>query len=296
VTRLFEVCAVLALGLLACRRPTRSTSDATPKTTAGVPASRGGTSSTGAGSPNDLPSPTGAAANDATSSPALSGRCTAGGPTLVSLTTDDGLTLKGDLYTTGTVGGPGAVLLHMQPPDNTRANFSRAFIDKLVARGVTVLNLDRRGAGDSQGVAEQAYEGPKGTLDAKAAVAFLRGHACAIDPKRMALVGASNGSTTAVDYTLDAGGAPPRALVFLTPGSYTENQSRIADHRSTFEALPILFVFSTEERAYAAALQSGAPSRWVFKEYGAGDHGTRLFDVQPGAMDVVADFLKTSLD
>lgn len=184
----------------------------------------------------------------------------------------------------------------MIPPDNTRANYPRALIDALVARGVTVLNLDRRGAGGSQGVAVDAYEGPKGKLDAKAAVAFLRHHPCAIDARRIALVGASNGSTTAVDYTLDAGDAAPRALVLLTPGTYTENQHRLADHRSTFEAIPILFVFSTEERAYSAAQEAGAPSRWVFQEYAPGAHGTRMFDVQPGAIDVVADFVKRSLE
>ena len=72
-------------------------------------------------------------------------------------------------------------------------------IDALVERGFTVLNVDRRGAGDSGGVAREAYTGPNGRLDAVAARAFLLDSACGVAPDRIAFVGASNGTTTIVD-------------------------------------------------------------------------------------------------
>ena len=72
--------------------------------------------------------------------------CTAAGPIAVDLVADDKVRLAADLYTTGTTGAPGVILLHMIPPSNTKANYPRAFIDPLVARGFQVLNVNRRGA------------------------------------------------------------------------------------------------------------------------------------------------------
>lgn len=224
-------------------------------------------------------------------------RCEAAGPTVVAFTTSDGVRLEGDLYTTGRAGGPGVVLLHMIPPANDRTNYPAEFIQALVAQGLTVLNVDRRGAGGSEGSPREAYLGPSGQLDARAAHGFLRDHPCAVDPARVAFVGASNGTTTALDYTVATAGeaARPRALVFLTGGMYTENQNRIADHRALLDPMPILFVYSTAERAWSAGLMPGAPAAWAFREYDPGDHGTRMFAVQPAAVDAVAEFLATAL-
>jgi len=209
-------------------------------------------------------------------------------PTVVSLRTTDGVDLEADLYATGITAGPTAVLLHMIPPSNDRTNYPRAFIDAVTSRGVSVLNLDRRASVD-------AYTGPAGKLDAQAAVEFLLEHPCAFDPSRITLVGASNGTTTAVDYTVFADAMPepqsPAALVFLTGGTYTENQNPLADHRPLLEGLPIQFVFSTSERAWSAQFEAGAPGRWRFEEYADGAHGTGMFDAVPGSVDVVADFI-----
>jgi pimeloyl-ACP methyl ester carboxylesterase len=220
--------------------------------------------------------------------------CEATGPVTTKLTTDDGISLEADLSTTGKRSAPGAVLLHMIPPSNDRTNYPAAFVSALVARGISVLNVDRRGAGGSAGDAKDAYLGPKGRLDAKAAIAFLLAHPCAIDPKRVAIVGASNGTTTALDYAASTD-SPPRALVFLTGGAYTENQTKVAEHRALLDGMRLLFVFSTAESAWSKAFASGAPASWTFKEYGAGDHGTRMFAAEPKSIADVADFLADSL-
>lgn len=208
---------------------------------------------------------------------------------MVRFTTTDGVSLAADLYP----GGPrAAVLLHMIPPRNNRTNYPPAFIDALSAHGFTVLNVDRRGAGDSEGVAREAYQGPNGRLDAVAARDFLLGAGCGVDGARLAFIGASNGTTTALDYTIGAPAeALPAALVFLTGGPYTETQQPIADHRARLDALPLRFVFSTAERDWSAGFIDGAPAGWVFDEYPAGAHGTRMFQAAPLAVDVVADWL-----
>ena len=223
-----------------------------------------------------------------------SGGCDAAGQSVVQFQTDDGVTLSGDLHRTGKSGGPAVVLLHMIPPSNDRKNYPASFISALVDRGMTVLNVDRRGAGASGGVARDAYTGAKAALDGKAAIAFLRGHACSFDAERLAVVGASNGTTTALDYAVTAA-KPPRALVFLTGGAYTENQTKLADQHAKLDVVPILFVYSTAENAWSKGFVPSAPPQWVFKEYANGAHGTGMFAAEPRSVDDVASFLATNL-
>jgi len=214
---------------------------------------------------------------------------------VVHFVTDDGVTLEADEHTTGEAMGPAVVLLHMIPPANDRSNYPPDFIEALLAKKIRVLNVDRRGAGASGGVAEDAYLGPNGKLDAKAAVAFLTQGECGADPLRVGIVGASNGTTTALDYAVasaqDSNLLFPSALVFLTGGTYTENQNQVSDHRDELEPLPLLFVFSTAERDWSAALMPGAPSTWTFQEYDPGDHGTAMFSARPESITRVADYL-----
>lgn len=218
---------------------------------------------------------------------------------VITLNTEDGQALEADLYTTGASGGPAVVLLHMIPPSNTRSNYPRAFIDALVQRGLTVINVDRRGAGGDPALARTAYTGPNGKWDAKAAIDYLTSHACALDPSRLAIVGASNGTTTAFDYAVYAAGeatAPsPAALVFLTGGGYTETNNQISSQRTVLDPLPLQFVFSTAERDWSAGFEAGAPATWSFEEYDPGAHGTRMLTTRSESVAAVADFLQSKL-
>jgi len=240
-------------------------------------------------------------APDADAAPNLACQDTA--KQVVKLPTDDGLSLEADLYLSGAASGPAAVLLHEVPPQNDRTNYPQAFIDALLARGVTVLNVDRRGTAASGGVAAEAHQGPKGKLDAKAAYDFLQKHACVMDMSRVLFIGASNGTTTALDFTVHAGAEPsitlPRALVFLTGGTYTENQNKIADNLDLLKALPILFVYTSAEAAWSAALKPGAPPVWEFVEYSgvsaSAGHGTGIFTAKPESINTVARFVEQSI-
>src|SRR5688572_33092526 len=85
---------------------------------------------------------------------------------VVQLATDDGLTLEADLWTPAACNGAAAILLHMTPSGgNDRTNFPDAFIEKLVALDLTVLNVDRRGVGtDDAALKQSAYLGANGVL------------------------------------------------------------------------------------------------------------------------------------
>lgn len=225
--------------------------------------------------------------------------CEAPHTEIVTLTTDDGVTLEGDLYTSGDLDAPGVVLLHMIPPSNDRSGYPVALCESLAAQGYNVLNIDRRGAGASGGVAEDAYSGPNGKLDPHAAVQHLLQMPCGSDPTRVAVVGASNGTTSALDYTVwsveESAAVTPRVLVYLTGGGYTENQNTIADNLDALGAIESLFVYSTEEAAWSAGIQATAPASWVFQEYPGGAHGTNMFETKPESMDDLRAFLEGAL-
>jgi len=233
-----------------------------------------------------------------TGMPDAGGTCTAAGPEVVTFLTDDGIRLEADLYTTGEVGGPGAVLLHMVPPFNDRRNYPEDVIARLTGAGLTVLNVDRRGAGGSLGSPADAYEGPNGALDGKAALRFLVDHPCAVDPARLIVIGASNGTTTALDVTVlsasDADVPRPAALVFLTGGTYTENQNRIADQRALLDPIPIQLMWDPMEAGAAewnAALRDVGSASWTFLEYTPGAHGTGLLTTNPSSVDDIVTFV-----
>jgi pimeloyl-ACP methyl ester carboxylesterase len=202
-------------------------------------------------------------------------------------TTRDAVELVGDVYP-GEPGAPAVLLLHMTPTGGaTRVDWPGVFVDRLVDDGWWVVALDRRGAGESGGDGTDAFVGEAGRYDAEAVAVWLEG-AGAGD---LAILGASNGTTTALDYATWAPteGLPvPVALGFLTGGTYTENQTAV-----TAWTGPAVFTYSTGERAWSAALEDAAPASWVFHEYPDGAHGTRMFDAAPAVTDDLAAFLQS---
>lgn len=209
----------------------------------------------------------------------------------VSLMAEDGVELAADHYSGGAEGRPGVVLLHMIPPHHDLDNYPRSFIDTLVAAGYDVINVNRRGAPGSKGIAEQAYEGDKGKLDVLAGVRFLLDSPCKIDPNKLVIVGASNGTTSMVDYTIhasetDAAKTPsPAALVFLSGGRYSENQHALSESLDVLGAIPALFAYPQKEAAWNDQTKQLAAEAsiegWSFHVYEPGGHGTNLFKTDP---------------
>jgi len=207
------------------------------------------------------------------------------GVEVVTFETSDGVTLEGDYYGVNLPSAPGFVLVHMIPPGNDRTNWPVRFVDALRAEGWAVLAIDRRGAGGSGGYAMDAYEGDNGKLDVAAAADLLadRGHG------DLVVVGASNGTTSMIDYAAWAGANDhpvPVALGFMTGGAYTENQTTMAG----LPDIPSVFTYSTAERAWSEAQRPLDPGTWSFLEYEGGDHGTRMFEAKPRVTRNLVDF------
>lgn len=209
----------------------------------------------------------------------------------IALLTRDEVELVADLYPASDRGRPAIVLLHMVPPSWDRTSWPIEFVERLHAHDWHVLVLDRRGAGESGGVAEDAYIGEAGRYDVEAAALYL----AAIEAGDLAILGASNGTTSMVDY---AAWAPeealpePVSLGFMTGGDYTENQTAMGDVPS----VPAVFTYSTEESEWSLAQVALDPGTWVFHEYPDGDHGTKMFDAAPEVADDLDAFFAGVLD
>lgn len=218
--------------------------------------------------------------------------CQATGLVAVSLTTDDGLTLEADFHPAGQVGGPAVMLLHMIPPGNDKSNYPPSFIDALHAAGYSVLNVNRRGAGNSEGEPVDAYESPNGRLDAVAAHHFLTRSGCQAPAGGVAIVGASNGTTTSLDFTVQAAaGDRPPALVWLSPGNYTENQNAVADRVGTLAPIPLFLGYPDSEAEWPEGIRALDTGAWEFHEYEGGQHGSRLFQTDPQIVGEIVTFL-----
>jgi alpha-beta hydrolase superfamily lysophospholipase len=213
----------------------------------------------------------------------------------VSFTTEDGVTIVG-LVHDGPAEGPAALLVHMMPATKESWN---VFADKLVQAGFgTVLAIDLRGHGESTA-------GPGGTSldyrafddaqhqaaihDVDAAAAWLRDirH---VDPKRLAIVGASIGANLAISYGADHPDIP--AVVALSPGlDYRGITTGDKIGRFTV-AQSLELVASDDDPASFNAVDELAvaqPHASVAKLSGAG-HGTAMFTT-PGVMDDVVAWL-----
>ncbi|MCB9764452.1 MAG: hypothetical protein H6739_32055 [Alphaproteobacteria bacterium] len=205
-----------------------------------------------------------------------SGGPVAPGGEVIHFDTRDGVTLEADWYA-GDADAPAVLLMHMTPLQFDRTSWPASFITLLHDKGWSVLVPDRRGAGGSEGEPRDAFEGEYGRYDVEAGVSHLTGYTSG----DFIIIAGSNGTTATLDYSVWATGEGlpmPVALGLMTGGTYTETQSSMSD----LPELPVVFTYSTQERAWSVA-QQGLPNGpdWVFLEYPDGAHGTRMFDAAP---------------
>ena len=211
----------------------------------------------------------------------------------IELETRDGITLVADYVQASEPGRPGIALLHMNPVSWDRTSWPHDFLDRLVALDWNVLVLDRRGAGESDGIARDAFEGDAGRYDVESAVVHL------VDAGAgpIGLIGASNGTTSLLDYTVwaaDEGLTNPVALGLMSGGDYTENQTSMSDLAELGGAA--VFTYSTAERDWPLAQQAIAPPDWTFLEYGPNGHGTQLLERAPEVADDLLEWFGARVD
>jgi predicted alpha/beta-fold hydrolase len=203
---------------------------------------------------------------------------------VVTVETRDGVTLEAD-YLPSATQGPAIVLLHMIPPGNTRADWPDSFQEALGAQGWSVMAVDRRGAGGSGGDAVDAYQGEAGKYDVEACVKRLVDDGYA----QIAIIGASNGTTSMVDYAVWAEGESlpvPLGLAYMSGGAYTESQNQM----ESVPQVPMAFLYPPNEAGWSEGNQDLDPGTWRWHSYENGDHGTRLFGT-PDAAQVESDLL-----
>lgn len=207
---------------------------------------------------------------------------------VVRFKTSDDVELVADYHPPQNAGKGAVILFHMIPPNFNRTSYPSRVRNAFSKEGYTVLNVDRRGAGQSGGVAKDAYAGPKGRLDVEAAVEYLLSdeRKCGIDRDKLMLVGASNGTTSVMDYTTGRSNMTlpdPKAIAWLSPGGYTESQNKIEENKALLEALPVLIIHPKSE-PWAVTYESFS-EKWTVLTLENGLHGTGNFD--DGALEAL---------
>jgi len=214
----------------------------------------------------------------------------------ISFQTEDGVTIVATLRRAPVRGAAAVVLAHQL--SSTRAEWD-AVVERLSAPpGMTTLAIDLRGHGESTA-------GPDGALDwqsfepsdyeamAKditAAVTFLRADERS-RPNRVAVVGASIGSTAA----LLAAVADPSigAVALVSPGRAYRGIDAITP-ASQLATRPLLTIAAQGETASVQAAQDMArvaPAGRYVASAGS-THGVRQFSESPASLDALVSFLR----
>ncbi len=213
---------------------------------------------------------------------------------VIHLDTIDGITLEADYYPATTANRPAVILLHSIPPGHDRGSWPQDFVVSLADNDWTVINLDRRGSGNSEGNPQDAYEGELGRYDVEAPVSRLREDGYT---GPTAVIGSSNGTTSMIDYAVWMQDDPDLALDamgFLSGGPYTNTQTDMSD----VPAYPALFMATGMEAGWAA-IQADLYDEWVFVEAPGNGHGHDMLVQDQAADDVEGffdDFFDASLD
>jgi pimeloyl-ACP methyl ester carboxylesterase len=213
------------------------------------------------------------------------------GVQVVTLETRDGINLEADFYPAMGEDRPGIVLLHMNPVNWDRTSWPGDFLQDLVDHDFSLMVVDRRGSGNSEGVATEAFEGEKGKWDVEACVLRLQEEGMG----QLAILAGSNGTTSQIDYTAWAPGEglpEPHALGFMTGGNYTENNTEMTEITTP----RALFTFSEEEKAWSEMQGAVDPGTWEFLKYDPGAHGTLMFEEAPEVAYDLVSFYADALD
>ena len=220
-------------------------------------------------------------------------------PLKITAVTTDTTTLSADLYVpadTGRTTFPLVILLHMMNHD--RASY-RELVPLLLSRKWAVLNVDLRGHGKSNVVRgakrtpEQLLESdfPRMPGDLNVLVAESLKRSAQIDTQRVAIVGASIGSSVAVFYGAEHPTA--KAIVLLSPGLNYRNME-LRPRLMLYGRRPILMlVGKKDQRSFESCilLNKVALGDKKLVVYDVDAHGTDIFPAVKGADSLVINWL-----
>lgn len=209
----------------------------------------------------------------------------------VTITTQDNLAIRGDYYTVQ--GSKGVLLLHMMPAD--RKSWI-PFAEKLQGAGFSVLAIDLRGHGESQGGPEEYKkfsdaQHQASRLDIEAAAGFLKEKGVT----ELHLAGASIGANLALEYL--AAHPEAKSAILLSPG---------LDYRGIKTEAPLgkiasqqaVYLVASEEDSYSfdsintLARQFSFDGQHVLKIFQNSGHGTVMLEKNPEFMDELTGWLQ----
>jgi pimeloyl-ACP methyl ester carboxylesterase len=249
--------------------------DAAPNTT--VPPASPGTTSPGSTGPLETTVSTHAGPPTTTSAP---------DSTSVTFTTQDGVTLSGNLYGTGRWG---VVLSHMYPADQTSWT---ATAERLAGEGYLVLTYDFRGYGKSGGSKDVALI----DRDVFAAMNYLR----TAGTSDVVLVGASMGGTASlIAATTFQAMSSVRLAGVATLSAPVEFQGLSAAAAVPTLVVPLLFIAAENDVGAEGArqLEELSGNKGDLQIVPGSDHGTDLFSGAQAdtVWGLLLDFLQKNL-
>ncbi len=198
------------------------------------------------------------------------------------LTGADGVKLSYDFWQ-GTQTLPGVLLVHQLPANKSSW---QPLIPDLIAKRYTVLAIDYRGRGNSEGVLQTAQDFQNIGLDVKAGLDFLRSKGITT----IIIIGASIGANHALIAAVER--EEVRGVVLLSPG--LDYRGVKTEPAATTLQKPVLIVAS-EDDAYSAMsskkLYDLLPGKKELKLFSTAGHGTYMFS-EESLKPLILNFLK----
>ncbi len=216
----------------------------------------------------------------------------------VTYSSPDGVRIVADYYpprSKGNASAPIVIMLHQYP--STRSSW-RPLVPRFYEAGYAVLAPDLRGHGGSVQPKSMNLEKGRESRDPKhyraayqdllGAYAWLRGRE-EVDRSRFALVGASIGTSVALDYA--ARDKSVDVVVCLSPGPnyFGVDSTRDIAH---YAPRPVLLISPSNERERSQTLGKLATSATVKIIDDTTEHGTFMFSKVPGIEKTVFEFVQ----
>ena len=219
----------------------------------------------------------------------------------VTINSPDGLRLVGTLYAADKPNSSALLLLHQWQSD--RHSYDD-FAKQMQRKGFAVLSIDGRGFGESTRAADGMNVPPDRTDTAVKAMLGDVGVAFDflltqknVDPARVAIVGASYGSSLALIYAAD--NPKVKAVVLLSPGLNYFGNMQTEPAIKKYGDRPLLLVAANDDTESADSVNklktAGANAKYEAKIYDKGGHGTGLLTAGVGLEGQLAEFLIKTL-
>lgn len=222
-------------------------------------------------------------------------------PQTVRFESAEKVEIVGTFYSAEKDDSPAVLLLHQWQSD--RKSFE-SFAERLQSKGFSVLAIDGRGFGESvktidgKPVAATRDEAAVKSMlvDVANAFKFLAENKT-VDPSRIAIVGASYGSSLAIIYAAE--NKDMKAVALLSPGINYFGSMKTEPAVKSFGDRPLLMVAADDDSESADAVrklkQAGGKDLYETEIYPKGGHGTALLYAGVGLEDRLEGFLEKSL-